>query len=56
MRQGPIVVTEWRAFQSLDFAEIAAALREKVVFDGRNIYDPAILSRYGLELVGIGRG
>ncbi len=49
------VVTDWRAFQAPDFALIASALGEKVVFDGRNIYDPAILARYGLTLVGIGR-
>ncbi|TWG93780.1 UDPglucose 6-dehydrogenase [Mesorhizobium sp. J18] len=50
-----VVVTEWRNFQAPDFAEIAARLKQKVIFDGRNIYDPAILERYGLKVVGMGR-
>jgi len=51
-----IVATEWKNFQAPDFGRIRAALREPVIFDGRNIYDPATLRGYGLRLVGIGRG
>ena len=51
-----VVVTEWKAFWSPDFARIKAALREPVVFDGRNIYDPAGVEAAGLAYYGIGRG
>ena len=50
-----IVATEWRSFQSPDFAAVARALAVPVVFDGRNIYDPDRLRRYGLDWHGIGR-
>jgi UDPglucose 6-dehydrogenase len=51
-----VVVTEWKAFWSPDFAGIRAALKEPVVFDGRNIYDPAAVEAAGLAYYGIGRG
>ncbi len=50
------VVTEWQEFRSPDFAQIKASLGTPVIFDGRNIYDPALLRRYGLRYFGIGRG
>ncbi|MBS0321136.1 MAG: UDP-glucose/GDP-mannose dehydrogenase family protein [Proteobacteria bacterium] len=50
-----VVVTEWKAFRSPDFARIRAALREPLVFDGRNLYDPAMVRDAGLEYHGIGR-
>ncbi|MBB5206657.1 UDP-glucose dehydrogenase family protein [Chiayiivirga flava] len=50
------VVTEWKAFWSPDFARIAAALRQPVIFDGRNIYDPAAVEAAGIAYYGIGRG
>ena len=50
-----VVVTEWKNFQAPDFAAVKAALREPVIFDGRNIYDPAVGRRYGLTIYGIGR-
>ena len=34
----------------------AAALRQRIVFDGRNLYDPALLKGFGFEYLGIGRG
>jgi UDPglucose 6-dehydrogenase len=51
-----VVVTEWKAFWSPDFAKIKAALREPVVFDGRNIYEPSAVEAAGLAYYGIGRG
>lgn len=51
-----IVVTEWKAFQTPDFSALKGALRSPVVFDGRNIYDPAIVEAAGLAYYGIGRG
>ena len=50
------VVTEWKAFWSPDFAALAARLGSRVVFDGRNIYDPAQVEAAGLAYYGIGRG
>jgi UDPglucose 6-dehydrogenase len=50
------VVTEWLEFRSPDFAELAKALKDKVVFDGRNLYDPAAVRAAGLMYYGIGRG
>jgi len=50
------VVTEWKAFRSPDFSAIHAALAEPAVFDGRNLYDPAVVEEAGLAYYGIGRG
>jgi UDPglucose 6-dehydrogenase len=50
-----VLVTEWTNFRAPDFAAVAAALSAKVIFDGRNIYNPAMLARYGLRVFGIGR-
>ena len=49
------IVTEWQEFRSPDFDEIKRALRDPVIFDGRNLYDPAILSMHGLTYHAIGR-
>ncbi len=51
-----IVVTEWKAFWSPSLTLLREALREKVIFDGRNIYDPAVVEAAGLAYYGIGRG
>jgi len=50
------VVTEWQEFRSPDFELVRDALRHRVIFDGRNIYDPALVRSYGLTYHGIGRG
>lgn len=50
------IVTDWRAFQSPDFIFLAEQLSDRVIFDGRNLYDPALLTGYGLQYFGIGRG
>jgi UDPglucose 6-dehydrogenase len=51
-----VVVTEWKAFWSPDFARIATALKHPVIFDGRNIYDPRAVESAGIAYYGIGRG
>ena len=51
-----VVVTEWKAFWAPDFAKLKATLKSPVVFDGRNIYDPAVVEAAGLAYYGIGRG
>jgi UDPglucose 6-dehydrogenase len=51
-----VIVTEWKAFWSPDFARIKAALKEPAIFDGRNIYEPAVVEAAGIAYYGIGRG
>lgn len=50
------IVTEWQEFRSPDFEHIKATLSEPVIFDGRNLYDPAFVKQFGLTYYGIGRG
>lgn len=50
-----LIVTEWKAFRSPDFAAMKALLKQPVIFDGRNLYDPATLRREGFEYFPIGR-
>lgn len=49
------VVTEWIEFRSPDFDEIRSRLRFPVIFDGRNIYDPAVVLAAGITHYSIGR-
>ncbi len=51
-----IIATEWSAFKSVSLETIRATLKQSVVFDGRNIIDPAAATRAGLTYFGIGRG
>jgi UDPglucose 6-dehydrogenase len=51
-----VIVTEWREFRSPDFDEIKAKLRAPVIFDGRNLYDPAQMRKAGFSYYAIGRG
>ena len=51
-----VVVTEWKAFRSPDLARIRELLRDPVIFDGRNIFDPLAIESAGLAYYGIGRG
>jgi UDPglucose 6-dehydrogenase len=50
------IVTEWQEFRSPDFEGVRAALGHPVIFDGRNLYDPAIVESFGLRYFAIGRG
>jgi UDPglucose 6-dehydrogenase len=50
------IVTEWQEFRSPDFEHMRDALTHKVIFDGRNLYDPALVRSFGLTYHGIGRG
>ena len=49
------IVTEWKVFRSPDFAAIKSQLKHPVIFDGRNLYDPALLKTEGIEYYPIGR-
>jgi UDPglucose 6-dehydrogenase len=51
-----VVITEWQAFRAPDFDLIRERLAAPVVFDGRNLYEPARMARKGFAYYGIGRG
>lgn len=50
-----VVVTEWREFRSPDFQRLRDTMRQPVVFDGRNLYEPALMRQLGFAHCGIGR-
>lgn len=49
------IVTEWKQFASPNFQRMSELLADKVIFDGRNLYEPATVKRYGLSYYAIGR-
>lgn len=49
------IVTEWQVFRSPDFQQLKSWLRNPIIFDGRNIYDPSTLREKGFTYYGIGR-
>ncbi len=51
-----VVITEWKEFRNPDFDAIKAALKQPVIFDGRNLYEPAFMRALGIEYRGVGRG
>jgi UDPglucose 6-dehydrogenase len=50
-----LIVTEWKEFRSPDFEAIKATLKNPVIFDGRNLYDPKFVRASGIEYFAIGR-
>src|SRR5712671_1857068 len=50
------IVTEWQEFRSPDFERLKQILKAPIIFDGRNLYDPAMASCFGLTYHAIGRG
>jgi UDPglucose 6-dehydrogenase len=51
-----IICTEWNEFKNLDLQRLHDAMRQPIVVDGRNIYDPAEMASYGFHYRGVGRG
>ena len=51
---GLVVCTEWLQFRSPNFEKLTSSLKDKVIFDGRNLYDPEKLRHYGISHVGVG--
>jgi UDPglucose 6-dehydrogenase len=49
------IVTEWQEFRSPDFESIRVRLKTPAIFDGRNLYDPAVVHAQGIEYYSIGR-
>ena len=50
-----VIVTEWKEFRSQDFSVIKQKLNANIIFDGRNLYDPAVVKNAGIEYQPIGR-
>jgi UDPglucose 6-dehydrogenase len=51
-----VVVTEWNEFKQLDLTKLKELLKSPVIYDGRNIYDPAVMKDLGFAYRAIGRG
>ena len=51
-----VAITEWREFRSPRFEELKKVLRDAVLFDGRNMYEPSEVEKAGIAHYGIGRG
>ncbi len=51
-----VIVTEWKEFRSPDFDLLKKQLKSPVIFDGRNLYDPAFMKKQGFTYYAIGRG
>lgn len=50
-----LLLTEWSEFSNLDFAKVKRLLKHPLIFDGRNLYDPAEMRRLGIHYYGVGR-
>jgi UDPglucose 6-dehydrogenase len=50
-----VIVTEWKAFRSPDFDLVKQKLKNPIIFDGRNLYEPIAMQELGIEYLGIGR-
>lgn len=50
-----VLVTEWNEFRNLNYKVLSKLMKEKLIFDGRNIYDPLEVEQFGFKYYGIGR-
>jgi UDPglucose 6-dehydrogenase len=50
-----VIFTDWPEFRRPDFERMAAVMKQKVIFDGRNLYDPAAMAKRGFHYVCVGR-
>jgi UDPglucose 6-dehydrogenase len=50
-----VIMTEWRQFKAPDFELIKKSLKQPLIFDGRNLFDPARMREKGFVYKGIGR-
>ncbi len=53
---GLVICTEWNEFRRPDYDRMAELMRERVIFDGRNLYTPATLEQNGFQYFSVGRG
>jgi UDPglucose 6-dehydrogenase len=52
---GLVIATEWREFHNPDFERMAEIMRERTIFDGRNLYSPKQVAAKGFHYFSIGR-
>jgi UDPglucose 6-dehydrogenase len=50
-----VLMTEWKSFRQLNFKTLSQSMRHKIIFDGRNLYDPEEVMEHGFEYHGVGR-
>ena len=50
-----VLVTEWDEFRNVNFSDLAKSMKSKILFDGRNIYQPAQIKEFGFTYHGLGR-
>lgn len=50
-----VIITEWKEFRNPDFSQIKQKLKANIIFDGRNMYDPATVKNAGVAYRSIGR-
>lgn len=51
-----MLITEWNEFKQLDLERVYGLMRQPIIFDGRNIYDPELMAKHGFTYRGLGRG
>jgi UDPglucose 6-dehydrogenase len=51
-----ILATEWNEFKNLDLHRLKRVMRQPVIVDGRNLYDPVMMRNLGFTYRGVGRG
>ena len=51
-----LLLTEWGSFKELDLKRLKKLLRQPIIVDGRNMYDPQVVRKLGFSYIGIGRG
>ncbi len=51
-----VICTEWKAFFSPNFEQIKQSLKQPIIIDGRNLYDPEYVASFGIDYYAIGRG
>jgi len=52
---GLVITTEWNEFRRPDYTRMGELMRERVIFDGRNLYTPAVMKQHGFRYFSIGR-
>jgi UDPglucose 6-dehydrogenase len=50
-----VLSTEWDEFRNINFSELGKKMKNKILFDGRNIYEPELVREEGFEYYGVGR-
>jgi len=50
-----VVMTEWSEFKELDFKKVKKLMKQRLIIDGRNIYDPNDMKEAGFKYIGVGR-